>query len=224
MKRALRKHRAAKRAVAGREDILGAARSSGIRLGWKAVTIRAVAQKLGYTSPLLYEHFRDKEELLTELASEGQVSLADALVKELPDDPYRAVLSMVDRYWSFMLENEQVYRLMNGMDGVPIDRDRLTAVAQHSFEAATAIVQGWLTTAHGSDSGAALLFEDLWAGPGRHGRTLPRSFRTLRSVPSTGLRRKTADRDSEGASRPNPRGWISNGRCRRIRGRHQDCY
>jgi AcrR family transcriptional regulator len=46
------------RPVAGRTDILAAARSIGLRMGWKAVTIRAVAQQLGYTSPLLYEHFR----------------------------------------------------------------------------------------------------------------------------------------------------------------------
>jgi AcrR family transcriptional regulator len=45
-------------------------------MGWKAVTIRAVAQQLGYTSPLLYEHFQDKQEILTELAMEGQVVLA----------------------------------------------------------------------------------------------------------------------------------------------------
>lgn len=138
----MRKHRGAIRPIAGRKEILGAARSIGIRFGWKAVTIRAVAQQLGYSSPLLYEHFRDKQELLTELAIEGQVSLAHALMRDLPSDPYRAVLSMVDRYWSFMLENEQVYRLMNGMDGVAIDRDRVTAVAQRSFEAATAICTG----------------------------------------------------------------------------------
>ena len=29
---------------------------------------------------------------------------------------------MVERYWSFMLENKHLYRLMNGMDGVPLDR------------------------------------------------------------------------------------------------------
>jgi AcrR family transcriptional regulator len=163
MKTAMRKHRGEKRPVAGRQEILGAPRSIGNRSGWKAVTIRAVAQQLGYSSPLLYEHFRDKQELLTELAIEGQVSLAGALMRDLPDEPYRAVLSMADRYWSFMLENEQVYRLMNGMDGVAIDRESVTAVAQRSFEAATAIVQAWLTTACGSDSGAELLFEDLWA-------------------------------------------------------------
>jgi AcrR family transcriptional regulator len=163
MKPATRKHRGAVRPVAGRQEILDAARSIGIRSGWKAVTIRAVAQQLGYSSPLLYEHFRDKQELLTELAIEGQVSLADALMRDLPADPYDALLSMVDRYWSFMLENEQVYRLMNGMDGVAIDREKVTAFSQRRFEAAIAILQAWLTTACGSGSGAAPLFDDLWA-------------------------------------------------------------
>jgi AcrR family transcriptional regulator len=71
-----RKIRGAIRPVAGRREIFAAARSIGVRSGWKAVTIRAVAQQLGYTSPLLYEHFRDKQEILTELAIDGQVSLA----------------------------------------------------------------------------------------------------------------------------------------------------
>jgi AcrR family transcriptional regulator len=158
-----RKSRGTIRPVAGRPEILAAARSIGIRMGWKAVTIRAVAQQLGYASPLLYEHFRDKQEILTELAIESQAALGKELLRDLPADPYRAVLSMVERYWSFMLENKQLYRLMNGMDGVLIDRDRVTAVAQRSFEVATAIVQAWLITACGDDSGAARFFEDLWA-------------------------------------------------------------
>jgi AcrR family transcriptional regulator len=158
-----RKSRGAIRPVPGRAEILAAARSIGIRMGWKAVTIRAVAQQLGYTSPLLYEHFRDKQEILTELAIEGQAALAKEILTDLPADPFRAVLSMVERYWSFMLENKQLYRLMNGMEGAVIDADRVTAVAHRSFEAATAIVQAWLITACGCDSGAGLLFEDLWA-------------------------------------------------------------
>jgi AcrR family transcriptional regulator len=158
-----RKRRGAIRPVPGRAEILAAARSIGIRMGWKAVTIRAVAQQLGYTSPLLYEHFRDKQELLTELAIEGQAALAKEILINLPADPFRAVLSMVERYWCFMLENKQLYRLMNGMDGAVIEKERATAVARRSFEAATAIVQTWLIAACGCDSGADLLLEDLWA-------------------------------------------------------------
>jgi len=158
-----RKSRGAIRPVAGRPEILAAARSIGIRIGWKAVTIRAVAQQLGYTSPLLYEHFQDKQEILTELAIEGQVALAREILKDLPADPYLALLSMVERYWSFMLENTQLYRLMNGLDGVLIDRDRVTAAAQDRFEAAIAILRAWLTGACGDASGAEVLFDDLWA-------------------------------------------------------------
>jgi len=158
-----RKIRGAIRPVAGRREIFAAARSIGVRSGWKAVTIRAVAQQLGYASPLLYEHFRDKQEILTQLAIEGQVSLAKELARDLPADPYRAVLCMVGRYWSFMLDNKQLYRLMNGMDGVLIDRDRVTAIAHHNFEAAASNLQAWLIAACGDASGAGFLFEDLWA-------------------------------------------------------------
>jgi AcrR family transcriptional regulator len=155
--------RGAIRPVPGRVEILAVARSIGIRMGWKAVTVRAVAQQLGYTSPLLYEHFRDKRELLTELAIEGQAALAREILTDLPADPFPAILSIVEQYWSFMLENKQLYRLMNGMDGAVIERERVTALAQRMFEPATGIVQAWLLAACCRKSGAELLFEDLWA-------------------------------------------------------------
>jgi AcrR family transcriptional regulator len=51
-----------------------------------------------------YEHFRDKEDILTQLAIEGQLCLAKELARELPKAPDAAVLLMVERYWSFMLK------------------------------------------------------------------------------------------------------------------------
>lgn len=52
-----RKSRGTIRPVAGRQEILAPTNSIGLRLGWKAVAIRAVAQRLGYTAPLLYRFF-----------------------------------------------------------------------------------------------------------------------------------------------------------------------
>jgi AcrR family transcriptional regulator len=158
-----RRSRGSLRPVAGREQILAAARSIGVRHGWKAVTIRAVAEKLGYTSPLLYEHFRDKEEILTQLAIEGQLSLAKELARELPKAPEAAVLLMVERYWSFVLKNKQIYRLMNGMDGVPIDRARVGSIARGSFEAAKAALRAWLVQGNPQSDRADVLLDELWA-------------------------------------------------------------
>lgn len=158
-----RKRRGKIRPVAGREQILGAARAIGVRHGWKAVTIRAVAQELGYTSPVLYEHFRDKQDLLTQLAIEGQLSLARELDKELPQTPYAAVLVMVERYWTFMLKNTSMYRLMNGMDGVPIDRKRLGRIAQRSFETVKTGIQTWLIDENAEAGDVDAVVDELWA-------------------------------------------------------------
>ncbi len=103
-----RMRRGKRRPIAGREEILGAARDLGARDGWKAVTIRSVAQELGYTSPLLYEHFRDKEDLLTQIAVNTLRRLEARLAEKLPTDHGAAVASMVERYWSFMLEHTQL--------------------------------------------------------------------------------------------------------------------
>jgi AcrR family transcriptional regulator len=158
-----RRSRGALRRVAGPEQILAAARSIGVRMGWKAVTIRAVARRLGYTSPLLYEHFRDKEDILTQLAIEGQLCLAKELAKELPKAPDAAVLLMVERYWSFMLRNKQIYQLMNGMDGVPIDRKKVGGIALGSFEATKAVVRAWLIEENAEADRVDVLMDELWA-------------------------------------------------------------
>jgi AcrR family transcriptional regulator len=158
-----RRSRGALRPIAGREQILAAARAIGVRKDWKAITIRTVAQRLGYTSPLLYEHFRDKEDLLTQIAIEGQLCLAKELAKDLPKGPDAAVLLMVERYWSFMLKNKQIYRLMNGMDGMPINREEVGRIAQRSFEAAKAVIRAWLIEGNGETNETDLLIDELWA-------------------------------------------------------------
>jgi len=107
--RKTRMNRGRKRPVAGREEILSAARAIGVRKGWEAVTIRSVAQKLGYTSPLLYEHFRDKQDLLTQLAVEAVAMFQKELTADLPADHSAAATKMAERYWTFMLEHKQLY-------------------------------------------------------------------------------------------------------------------
>jgi AcrR family transcriptional regulator len=154
--------RGRKRSVAGRDQILDSARTIGVRDGWRAVTIRAVARELGYSSPLLYEHFRNKEDLLTRIAVEGLVLLEAKLTENLPANSRTAVLVMVERYWTFMLENTQLYRLMNGMDGVPIDKEAVNGSAQSVFKVVAAVVRR-LAGKKATETDAQILVDELWA-------------------------------------------------------------
>jgi AcrR family transcriptional regulator len=148
--------------VAGRQEILSAARAIGVRKGWGAVTIRSVAQRLGYTSPLLYEHFRDKQDLLTQLAVEAMAMFEKELTAGLPADHSDAATKMAERYWTFMLEHKQLYRLANGMDGVPIDRDVVASSAQSLCTFIVGIVRP-LMADKATQAEAQMLADELWA-------------------------------------------------------------
>jgi AcrR family transcriptional regulator len=157
-----RMSRGRKRRMAGREEILSVARAIGVRGGWGAVTIRSVAQKLGYTSPLLYEHFRDKEDLLTRIAVEAIAMLEKELTAELPEDPAAACTKMAERYWAFVLEHRQLYRLMNGMDGALIDKEAVARSAESICGVVTRAVRPLMRDNAGK-SEARMLADELWA-------------------------------------------------------------
>ena len=158
--------RGKRRPVAGREEILAAARAIGQREGWRAVTIRSVAQALGYASPLLYEHFRDKEDLLTQIAVEAIALLERKLTEDLPEDSDAALPAMAERYWQFMLEHTQLYRLMNGMDGAPLDKDAVSLSAQSLCGRIAGAVRPYAAGAGSqklAEELAAELADELWA-------------------------------------------------------------
>ena len=157
-----RMSRGKRRRVAGREEILAAARSIGVRDGWKAVTIRSVAQKLGYASPLLYEHFNDKEDLLTQIAVGGLGELESRLTANLPSNRQAALLTMVERYWTFMLEHIQLYRLVNGIDGVPINKSVVGRSAQSLCKVVAEAVRPSMGDS-ASEGEAQTLADELWA-------------------------------------------------------------
>jgi AcrR family transcriptional regulator len=150
--------RGRKRPVPGREQILAVARAIGVRKGWSAVTIPSVAQEVGYTSPLLYEHFRNKEDLLTQIPVEAIAGFEKRLTEKLPEDAEAALFTTVERYWNFMLKHTQLYRLANAMDGVLIDR---RVVGPQSLSKALGDSVRPLLKESASD--AETLVDELWA-------------------------------------------------------------
>ena len=159
----VRMSRGRKRVVADRQQILTAAREIGVSDGWQAVTIRAVADRLAYAAPVIYEHFRNKEDLLTQIAAEGLVELNRELRQEVDTGPETAILVLADRYWNYMLENSQIYRLMNGMDGVPVDGSALGAAAKGVCGVTGEAIEQWLVAQKAKAPSVDELTDAVWA-------------------------------------------------------------
>lgn len=83
------------------------------REGPDRVTMRSLAENLGYSVATIYIYFHNKDELLREIALHGFDALAEAVAPaEEIDDPSEAVREAAIRYVQFGLEQPELYRLM----------------------------------------------------------------------------------------------------------------
>lgn len=96
-----------------RSKILQEAIAIVYREGPARITIRSLAQKLGYSAATIYLHFDSKDELLKEIALHGFDALAQAIADGAKvDDPFEAVADTARRYIQFGLDHPELYRLM----------------------------------------------------------------------------------------------------------------
>lgn len=134
---------------ATRAMILDATRAIARADGWPAVTIRRVADELGYTSPLIYEHFRDKADALAAVVHEGFAALAAVLAAAAarpldPAAPDAYVRAVADAYVAFAHREPAVYQLMHGMGGVVLDPAETARGAALVCDVAVGALETWV--------------------------------------------------------------------------------
>jgi len=96
-----------------RQAILDAAREMFVRNGYEATTMRAIADKIEYTATAIYHHFRNKDELLMELAATDFRALAAAFQRiGQIEDPVERLRRIGEAYVDFALEHPMHYQLM----------------------------------------------------------------------------------------------------------------
>ncbi|MDQ0965345.1 hypothetical protein QFZ20_000748 [Flavobacterium sp. W4I14] len=98
-------------------DILRAALKIGKRSGWSSVSMRKIAEAIGYTPPVIYEYFVNKAALLLGLAQYGIVVLSGELMRARSASavPRQQLLLMCRAYWDFASAEPELYRLMFGI-------------------------------------------------------------------------------------------------------------
>lgn len=98
-----------------REEVLRAAMDLLTETGDEtAVSVRAVAQRVGVSAPSIYLHFADKQALLDAVCGEVFEALHQRLRTAAEDapDPFAALRAQGNAYVHFALENPEHYRLV----------------------------------------------------------------------------------------------------------------
>jgi len=96
-----------------RSLILDSAKKLFIENGVEQTTIRAIAKNIDYSVGTVYFYFKDKNEILDALHTQGfsQLGLQFSVLKNV-NDPMERLIAMGKLYIAFALENPDMYELM----------------------------------------------------------------------------------------------------------------
>lgn len=128
-----------------RQAILTAAREIALHEGWQAVTIRKVAERIEYSPSMIYEYFASKEAILLELHREGFRLLALSLntARGSSEDHEERLIHMAEAYWEFAMRNPELYQVMHGLNGVPLDCRENPVAVYPSFDTTVEALNEW---------------------------------------------------------------------------------
>ncbi|MFF4427228.1 TetR/AcrR family transcriptional regulator [Streptomyces sp. NPDC001549] len=99
--------------------IVATARELAEQQGWDAVTTRRLAERIEYSQPVLYSHFRGKREIIGAVALEGAAELAAAVraAASRGNSPRERVAALARAYLDFAEHNPAVYDALFQLDG-----------------------------------------------------------------------------------------------------------
>ncbi|MFF1461794.1 TetR/AcrR family transcriptional regulator [Streptomyces sp. NPDC058330] len=96
--------------------ILSVARELAEAEGWEAVTTRRLAERVEYSQPVLYSHFKGKDAIVAAVAEEGFTELAELLRRERAaargDEPQLGLRAVCRAYLRFAVEHPALYQAM----------------------------------------------------------------------------------------------------------------
>ncbi|MFJ9210257.1 TetR-family transcriptional regulator [Streptomyces sp. L-9-10] len=141
--------------------IVSTARELAETQGWDAVTTRRIAERIEYSQPVLYSHFRGRHEIVGAVALEGFAELTTALRAAVPEEPAgrAAVVALARAYTDFAERNHALYDAMFSLDnGLPFADEATPAPLREAFQA---LLDPLVDHAHPDEPG--LFVETFWS-------------------------------------------------------------
>ncbi|MEU9865466.1 TetR/AcrR family transcriptional regulator [Streptomyces sp. NPDC047971] len=143
--------------------IVATARELAEQQGWDAVTTRRLAERIEYSQPVLYSHFRGKREIIGAVALEGATEMAVALraATSAAVGPRERAGALARAYLDFAARNPAVYDALFQLDGgLAYAREDTPEPLKDAF---AALLES-LTEVAGDGVHPGLFTEVFWAG------------------------------------------------------------
>lgn len=148
-----------------RSSILKAAWQIVEKEGWQVLSIRKIAEAIEYSSPVIYDHFQNKEAILLEFTKEGFRILNERLEKAKAQftDPAKQLEAMAFAYWHFAFDNKEYYQLMYGLGMPSCEMVRNITELSTFTELIMSSLKEMINSSNKKDADAFLKFHTFWS-------------------------------------------------------------
>lgn len=157
-----------------RQDILDAAAELLTEHGSEAVTLRAIARRIGISAPSIYGHFADRQTVLFTLAQSAFAELTEWLGRaaRAEPDPAVALRCVCLAYLDFATDEPKRYRIMFGgvwdatdaIDSPGVGAVELNALGRDALATFTEVFRACVEAGRSSSNDAAADSIALWLG------------------------------------------------------------
>lgn len=124
-----------------KRSIMDAALNIAVSDGWNAVSIRKIADAIKYAPPIVYEHFKNKDDLLNELVVLGHQILGKSNISSIKreSEPRKILMSISENFWDFAFSHKELYELMFSLNRA-IPEKEINALIQSIIKIFTQLV------------------------------------------------------------------------------------
>lgn len=154
-----------------RQEIMDAAREMFVAEGYQSVSMRKIADKIGYSATTIYLYFKDKNDLLNQICEQTFLRLAHNInaIYHLSDNPLEKLRSGLREYIYFGLKNPTQYTLVFI---TPLPRDyepNEVNTGEAAFDTLRQVIGECISAKLLKSSDVELVSQTLWAAV--HGLT-----------------------------------------------------
>ena len=150
-----------------RQEILDAARGMFAAEGYQNVSMRKIADKIGYSPTSIYLYFKDKADLLHQICEESFAQLARNIssIQNLSADPLEKLRMGLREYINFGLKHQSHYEVIFITPiKAPVGGDFDSSMGKVAFETMRKNVSDCLDANLLKNNDIDLISQTLWAG------------------------------------------------------------
>jgi AcrR family transcriptional regulator len=133
--------------------------------GWQALSIRKIADAIEYSSPVIYDHFSNKEAIMLEFTKSGFQKLNEQLLKATEQfaNPEQQIEAIAYAYWKFAFTHKEYYQLMYGLGMPGCDAVKQIAELKTFTELILTPVRNMIAKSKNTDADPYLKLHTFWS-------------------------------------------------------------